>query len=315
MKGWLVPALADRIRMLKASGKRVPSKPPKGKRKWGQPFALEQRYLQKITEHLRKLTSVVDLSRYGEWLSSYHRDEESLGTGMARNLQALRAAQKELFDGGEGENFYNAILGLGSQVADFNMEQWAGFLRPLMGTEFYPMDYPGVAETLKVWGDRNFELIRSLSDTYIAQVNNLISDAVRNGTSYRDVMLQMQKIDNTITRTRAKLIARDQISKLNGELAQRRQVDAGVEAYTWSTSGDERVRGNPLGTNPKAVPSHYLMDGKTCRWDNPGVYKVGDQWVPRTARMSPTHPSREIQCRCVGIPILEGIWQEALQQA
>ncbi len=298
--------------MLRAAGKRMPRKPPVGKRSWLAPWALEKRYLRMIQAHLRKLTEKLDLSRYNEWLSTYHRDEENLADGMARNLQALRGAQRDLFDGPEGENFYNGIFSLGGEVSAFNMAQWQGFLKGMLGTEFYPIDYPGVAETLRTWADQNFELIRSLSDTYIAKVNQIVTDGVRNGTRWEELIVDIRKMDNQITYTRAKLIARDQVSKLNGELARRRQVDAGVEEYEWSTSGDERVRGNPLGTNPKAIPSHYLMDGLTCRWDNGSVYLSGGAWVPRTARMSQTHPSREISCRCVGIPIFRNVWNEAL---
>lgn len=300
--------------MLRALGKPVPKRFPSRKRTWVFPWALEKKYERLIQDHLRKLFVVLDLSRYDEWLASVHGDAESYATGAARNLGALRDAQKELFDGMEGENFYGGIFSIGEQVSAFNMTQWSGFLSGMLGTEFYPMDYPGVAETLRSWADENFELIRSLSDTYIGRVNQIVSKAVREGTLYRDVIAEIRKLETNLTHARAKLIARDQIGKLNGDLARARQMDAGVEQYIWQTAGDERVRGNPLGTNPTAIPSHWVMDGLTCRWDDPSVYMVAGAWVPRQGKMSRTHPSREIQCRCVGIPRMEHLWQDALTQ-
>lgn len=313
MSGWLLPILQDRVRMLQALQRKVPRKVPGGKRRWLLPWALEKRYTRLIHSYLLRFIGVLDLSAYPEWLKSYHGDAENFSSGWARNLQALRAAQKQMFDDLEGDNFYGLIGGLGEDVSTFNMNQWRKILEGMIGHDFYPPDYPGVMETLQTWQDRNFELIKSLSDTYIQQVNTIVSEGIRAGTTYRDLMIKIKALDHRITVSRAKLIARDQVGKLNGELAQRRQVDAGVETYQWQTAGDERVRGNPLGKFPKAIPSHWLMDGKVCRWDDPSVYKVGSAWVPRTGKMSPTHPSREIQCRCIGLPIMEDLWQDAIK--
>lgn len=213
--------------------------------------------------------------------------------------------------GGEAENLYAGIFTLSNDVNEFNADQWRAYLQSMLGTEFFPLDYPEIQETLTLWRDRNFELIRSLTDAYIQKVNDLVTEGVRNGTRWEDLAPEIKAMESRLSASRARLIARDQVSKLNGELARRRQMDAGVEEYTWSTSGDERVRGNPLGRFPKSVPSHYLMDGKICRWDDPKVYKLGEEWVPRTAKMSQAHPSQDIQCRCVGLPRMDELWQEA----
>ena len=89
---------------------------------------------------------------------------------------------------------------------------------------------------------------------------------------------QIQKIGRNTTK-RAKLIARDQSSKLNSALNQQRQQNFGVEEYVWRTSGDERVRDN-----------HRSKNGKTFRWDDP----------PKDTG----HPGQDVQCRCVAQPII-----------
>jgi SPP1 gp7 family putative phage head morphogenesis protein len=98
-----------------------------------------------------------------------------------------------------------------------------------------------------------------------------------------------------ITQRHARLIARDQIGKLNGQVTQTTQRLAGVTEYVWVTSDDERVRGTPGGRYPKAKPSHFALDGETFRWDQPPMSGPGTQ------RRNPGEP---IQCRCWGDPKL-----------
>lgn len=308
---WLLDRLRERIAGLRAAGLPVPAKAPVRKRTWLFPWALQKRYERRIGETMRRFFEVADWSKYPDWLKSYHGDAETFSAGWSRTLASLRAAQQSMFEGAEAENLYAGIFTLSNDVNEFNADQWRAYLQGMLGTEFFPLDYPGIQETLSAWRDQNFELIRSLTDTYIQRANGIVTEGVRNGTRWEDLAPQIKVLEKNLSVTRARLIARDQVSKLNGELARRRQMDAGVEEYTWSTSGDERVRGNPLGPNAKAVPSHYLMDGKICRWDNPSVYKLAGEWVPRTAKMSPAHPSQEIQCRCVGLPRMDELWQEA----
>lgn len=308
---WLLDRLRERIAGLRAAGLPVPAKAPVRKRTWLFPWALQKRYERRITELMRRFFATIDWNNYPDWLKSYHGDAESFSAGWSRTLASLRAAQQSLFEGGEAENLYAGIFTLSNDVNEFNADQWRAYLQSMLGTEFFPLDYPEIQETLTLWRDRNFELIRSLTDAYIQKVNDLVTEGVRNGTRWEDLAPEIKAMESRLSASRARLIARDQVSKLNGELARRRQMDAGVEEYTWSTSGDERVRGNPLGRFPKSVPSHYLMDGKICRWDDPKVYKLGEEWVPRTAKMSQAHPSQDIQCRCVGLPRMDELWQEA----
>lgn len=78
----------------------------------------------------------------------------------------------------------------------------------------------------------------------------------------------------------ARRIARDQTTKTIGKLTEMRQRQVGVEAYIWSTSGDERVR-----------PTHVANGGQRFRWDSP----------PSTG-----NPGADIMCRCVAVPITDG---------
>ena len=87
-----------------------------------------------------------------------------------------------------------------------------------------------------------------------------------------------------ISESRAELVARDQTLKLNGAITQIRQENAGIDAYTWSTSLDERVR-----------EEHVALEGQTFSWASPPA--VG-------------HPGEDYQCRCVAIPVIPALAEE-----
>lgn len=317
MSGWLLPVIQDRIRFLRAQGKRIPTRPPRPKRVWLYPWAVEGGYLRTVEKYMKQLASHVDLSNYPQWLASTQltQDDEAFGPGWGNMLTRLRKAQHEMFEGREAEHMHAAIFGFGEDVSKFNKAQWKSFLSGMTGTEYYPPEAPDVAEALKLWADQNFELIRSLSDSYIGKVNNLVTTGVQKGTRYTDIMTALRAMDETMTHNRAKLIARDQVGKLNGQLSKSRQWDAGISDYTWSTSGDERVRGNPKGPFKRAIPSHFVMDGIVCNWRDSSVYLSGGHWVPRTGIMPQAIPGEGICCRCTAIPYMDGIWAKAIKEA
>jgi SPP1 gp7 family putative phage head morphogenesis protein len=88
-----------------------------------------------------------------------------------------------------------------------------------------------------------------------------------------------------VSESRAQLIARDQIGKLNGELNQVRQEELGVTDFIWRTERDNRVR-----------PEHAALEGKQYTW----------------AQGHPTEgiPGEPINCRCFPEPVLDEILAE-----
>ena len=84
-------------------------------------------------------------------------------------------------------------------------------------------------------------------------------------------------------------------------VTQARMRSIGLELYVWSTSGDEKVR-----------PSHKLMDGLLCRWDDATVYREdgGKTWKPRPAGAVRLHPGMDIQCRCVALAYFDELVNE-----
>jgi SPP1 gp7 family putative phage head morphogenesis protein len=126
----------------------------------------------------------------------------------------------------------------------------------------------------------NVSLIKSIPKTYFDKLDGIINAGFQDGLTYNQIAEQLAKLDD-VTDNRARLIARDQIGKLNGRFNQVRQQSLGIDSYEWSSSEDERVRSK-----------HRQYDGKTYTWDNPP---------------SDGHPGQAIQCRCTPIPNFDNI--------
>ena len=142
------------------------------------------------------------------------------------------------------------------------------------------------------WAEDNYTLITSNARKYVEQINILTEQAIVNGMSPRKLKDEIFKATESLSDKHCKLLARDQMGKLNGQITQAQMQEIGLDLYVWSTSYDDRVR-----------DSHALMEGLLCRWDDASVcsYDNGKTWEPRPAGAVDLHPGQDIQCRCVGL--------------
>lgn len=139
--------------------------------------------------------------------------------------------------------------------------------------------------------DENVGLIRSIAQSDVPQFKNQLVMAITQDLP-SDQIRQMIQDHFGKSREKARLLAVDQVGKLNGRLDQYRQQQVGGSRYRWRTSKDERVAGNPSGRYPHATPSHWAREGKTYRWDSP----------PKGG-----HPKQRVRCRCWAEMVIEDI--------
>lgn len=124
----------------------------------------------------------------------------------------------------------------------------------------------------------NVSLITSIPQQYLDRVEQAVMASLQAGTLNNTLADELAKIKG-VTDNRAKLIATDQLGKINSRLSQVRQQSLGITHYTWSTSQDERVR-----------KRHARWDGDRIAWDTPTI---------------DGHPGQAIRCRCTAIPDLD----------
>lgn len=151
----------------------------------------------------------------------------------------------------------------------------------------------GLKSTLDRFQDRNVDLITSLAGKQIDDIRGILEDAEIGAWRVEDLSAKIQASFG-VNQSKADLLARDQVLKLNGQLTQTRQQNAGVSKYIWTTVGDERVRGNPTGKNPDGL--HYELDGTVQSWAVPPT-------ISEDGRTG--HPGDDYQCRCTAFPVLE----------
>lgn len=124
----------------------------------------------------------------------------------------------------------------------------------------------------------NIDLIKSIPEQYFEKLGDAVGKNMERGMRFEDLAKEIERIGD-VTESRAKLIARDQTSKMNGAFNEARQTSLGIDRYRWQTAGDERVR-----------EEHAENDGKVFRWSDP----------PATG-----HPGHDVNCRCVAIPVFD----------
>lgn len=189
----------------------------------------------------------------------------------------------------------NQIQALAEDVAvstsQFNKAQIIRQFDRVLGINPLIFGESWLTEEVALFVKNNVTLVQSLQDDYRKKLEISINNAVQKGLTNRSLASEIQSnftaelskvTDNT--RARAELIARDQLSKFNGQLTELRQQDAGIDEYEWQTAGDERVR-----------ESHRILNGKIFKWNNPP--SVG-------------HPGQDYNCRCIAVPIFKGSTQE-----
>ena len=295
------------------------------------PWSTERRYAATILSWLNPLKIFVteylknnlDTILRGD-NSSPVRNDVLPGGSMRRMVATLDGWIAEYFPPIEERNrtrrapptVYIGLGNIAEAVSEFNSNQWAKIAKENIGIEF-PVYESWWTDTKQLWADENYKLIKKLSNDYIAQINRLTERAVTNGWSPRHLAKEIQRAaDGHIAKNRANLIARDQIGKLNGRVTQARMQAVGLSMYEWSTSFDERVRGNPAGIYPNARPSHYALEGMICKWSDSTVYSPnrGKSWKPRPASWCQLHPGIDIQCRCTALTFWDGLVNEVDNQ-
>ena len=258
-------------------------------RRWKYPLGVERTYTTAISRYLRK-----------QW-EEYAR--------LAFATMVPRSDAIDLEDSVTKGPAIGAIVTIAEDFNEFNKKETDAFREIAVGDAFL-QDEPWVEETLQRWSREQVSLITKASQDMRDAVARRVRNGVNKGLLSSDITKLVLKEMPGISFRRARVIARDQASKLNAELTRGRMSDAGLETYVWETAMDERVRGLPGGRYPNALPSHWIMHGKVCRWDDPTLWRNAQgEWEKRPSSAPYSHPGTEIMCRCVALPN----WDELME--
>lgn len=142
--------------------------------------------------------------------------------------------------------------------------------------------YEGILEQ---WVQDNVDLIKTIPHETLGRMQEVVLKSYLDGKSVTEIAKDIQH-EYQVTKSHARLLARDQTGKLNAQITRHQQKSAGVNRYIWRTAGDGRVR-----------DSHRALNNTPHSWNDPPVVDT------KTGRRA--HPGEDYQCRCVAIPVFD----------
>lgn len=238
---------------------------------------LETQLRRRLFPHLERLTA----DAAGHVDASHPRR-------INRVMQQVQEAFDRVYPQKRLERFVKQVA---QQTSGHQRAQLGKQIQAALGIPFDNIVDRGLTPRVAQFTAENVSLIRSIPGKMLPDVESRVLEAARTGTRAGDIQDEIEERFG-VAESRAALIARDQISKFNGELNATRQQDLGIEKYIWRTVEDERVRGTPGGKWPNGL--HYDLDGTEQSWDDPPeINEDGDHG----------HPGDDYQCVPDGTPL------------
>lgn len=126
------------------------------------------------------------------------------------------------------------------------------------------------------------DLITSLPREAAERVHRLTLEGIVQGQRPAEIADEIMRTGD-VTKSRAMLIARTEVSRTATELTKARAEHIGSTHFIWHTAGDSDVR-----------PTHKALNGRVFRWDDPPECDPGRHALPGAIW----------NCRCYGEPII-----------
>lgn len=256
------------------------------------PQSAEREYTGVVNEYMRLLKVEIEKA-IPEIKDSYkvNRDADikdgirtdSFTDLMLRINEIFASIESKLVKKVSGYGLRKKLENLSNLNRKLTVKEWKKAIRSTLGIDIREDYYLGdfYKEQLQDWSKQNVELISTIPNDTLAKMREIVYNGYISGKTTTRMLKEIQRAYK-VGLKHARLIARDQTAKLNGQIQRHQQIDAGITEYIWCTSGDERVR-----------DSHKALDGKKFSWDNPPLNSDGRS----------CHPGEDYQCRCIGRPV------------
>lgn len=145
---------------------------------------------------------------------------------------------------------------------------------------------PDMEEVLKATTAEMAQLIKSISNKYLSEVQGAVMRSIASGNGLADLVPFLEK-HKGITERRARMIARDQTRKAYNNLNRGRMEKLGLKKFEWLHTGGS--------DHPRKL--HINYSGKIFSFDDLPIIdeNTGERGIPGQA----------INCRCRMRPVLE----------
>lgn len=241
---------------------------------------------QIVKEHVPKMMAMYKKERHGD---SRFDDAQDLDAEVRQEMQRIaEELEQKIADYG----LEKWVAKVGDMTKSTSIREWKRVIHQTLGIDLLDDYYKGdfYDQALRRWIDENVLKIKSIPNETLSSMRDIIRDGYMNGRSIRDISREIQDEYN-VSKSRAVMLARDQVATLNAQMTKLQQQDAGCEEYIWSDSGDSRVR-----------DCHHSLDGKTFNWNDPPEMWYETKKSGRVYTGRHCHPGEDYCCRCVAIP-------------
>lgn len=264
---------------------------------WLYPKAIEREWVKFLDNYVTSQDRIITAALEKRLPLIYQEYDSERPARVDSYLDSFRSLMDQLLISIDDHNKNYGIeafaLDIGQKTNKWNNKEWQKTLKAVVGisTGAYSAK---TQNDVEMFSYDTVDLIKTMGNQRLEKLRQHVLNGFRNGTRH-EVVREQIKADYKTTHSRAKLIARDQIAKLNGKLMQTRQAELGVSQYIWHSTPDERVR-----------PKHKAMNGQICRWDDSTKYlnTATKRWINRSnINGVMLHPGQDYQCRC---------WAEAI---
>ena len=197
------------------------------------------------------------------------------------------------------------------KVNQWNKEKFMRNMRQVLGIDIAAIIDEAMQKDLDIMMYESASYIKTIPDYLVGNVAKRVLQHFKGEPMPNNRTLRQQiKEEFKVSDGRAKVLARDQTSKMNTSLTAIRQTELGIDWYVWKTAEDERVVGRPGGIYKrisKLLRNHWMMQGLLCQWKDPTVYSddKGKTWKKRKPEMPQNHPGEDIMCRCRAAPFID----------
>lgn len=260
-----------------------------------------ERELQRIHRGYIRLLNKSLKEHLPEIMDAYKQEirkdsrEDSVGDFRDKIHRMVMKIAAELEDALEQYEIDKAIKRIAGLAQNSNIREWKRLVKRSLGIDILTDYYKGETyeQLIGQWVSENISRVKSMPTECLLNLQEIIAEGYQEGKLIGEIREEIQEEYN-LTKRRAELLARDQISTLNSELTEMQQRDAGVTKYRWSSSRDSRVR-----------ECHQEFDGNIFNWDDPpeAWYSTKSRGIVYTGRKC--NPGEDYCCRCVAIPVFE----------
>lgn len=144
-------------------------------------------------------------------------------------------------------------------------------------------------ENLSAIVTENVNLIKSIAQQYLTQVNGSVMRSITQGTGLAQLKKEIYA-HKQVSMRRAEIISLDQTRKVTQTLSRVRYQEEGIEEYTWKhTSGS---------VEPREL--HIGYDGQIFRYDTPILVQKASKTQPAQYGF----PGTAINCRCRAMAVI-----------